>query len=130
MYSGEKGQPETVAVKRDLADLINEAPSDLGQSTIDLDSSGRDSSTPTITGTPTPSLTGGINQGLHYDPSNLPPLPVDNNDAALVLKDTIKLKNSSGETFDVPTVVTSGYCLDNMMCVLCDKSFKNDKTFI
>ena len=130
VYSGAKGQPETVAVKRDLAELINEAPSDLGQSTIDLDSSGRDSSTPTITGTPTPSLSGNNNQASQYDPSNLPPLPVDNNDADLVLKDTMKVKNSAGESFDIPTVVTSGYSLDSMSCTLCDKSFKNDKTLM
>ena len=131
VYSGEKDQPETVAVKRDLADLINEAPSDLGQSNIDLDSSGRDSLTPTISGTPTPSTGGGmLNQTPHYDPSNLPPLPVDNNDADLVLKDTVKVKSSTGETFDVPTVVTGGYCLESMMCNICEKSFKNDKTLM
>ena len=126
VYSGEKDQLETVAVKRDLADLINEAPSDLGQSNVDLDSSGRESSTPTITGTQTTS----VSEAAHYDPSSLPPLPVENNDADLVLKDTVKVKNSSGESFDVPTVVTGGYCLDSMLCNICDKSFKNDKTLM
>ena len=130
VYSGEKDQHETVAVKRDLADLINEGPSKFGQSNIDTDSTQGDATTTVMPTTPSTAINEGVSQAPSYDPSNLPPLPVENNDADLVLKDTMKVKNSSGDTFDVPTVVTGGYCLDTMMCNICDKSFKNDKTLM
>ena len=130
VYSGETDQPETVAIKKDLADLINEAPSKLSHSTIETDTSQIEPTASTIISTPTTVINAGVSQASSYDPSNLPPLPVENNDADLVLKDTMKVKNSSGDIFDVPTVVTGGYCLDTMMCNICDKSFKNDKTLM
>ena len=36
----------------------------------------------------------------------------------------------TGKEFDVPTIVTSGYDLDKLLCTFCNKVFKNDKTLM
>ena len=36
----------------------------------------------------------------------------------------------TGKEFDVPTIVTTGYDLDKLLCTFCNKVFKNDKTLM
>ena len=46
-------------------------------------------------------------------------------------KDTYTLTTSSGQKIDVPTIITSGYDFENLLCLFCEKQpFKNDKTLI
>ena len=46
-------------------------------------------------------------------------------------KETFTYTTNTGQKIEVPTIITSGYDFDNLLCLFCDKQqFKNDKTLI
>ena len=66
------------------------------------------------------------------DISQIKPIlpPVDPN-AKDPTKETFTHITSSGQKIEVPTIITSGYDFDNLLCLFCEKQqFKNDKTLI
>ena len=67
--------------------------------------------------------------GADMDPSDLPAIPVQVSGPD-PSKDVRKVISASGKEFDVPTIVTSGFDLDQLMCTICTKTFKNDKTLM
>lgn len=72
----------------------------------------------------------GSTSSIEYVPAKLPPIPVplEGPDPA---KETRTELTPSGCKFEVPTVVTGGYDLDNLMCTICNnRVFKNDKTLM
>ena len=66
------------------------------------------------------------------DISQIKPIlpPVDPN-AKDPTKETFTYTTSSGQKIEVPTIITSGYDFENLLCLFCDRQqFKNDKTLI
>ncbi|XP_071746728.1 uncharacterized protein [Lepeophtheirus salmonis] len=111
IYPDQKGEePRTVSVKRDLADLIKETPArSSSQSSI---SSEKTVASPGVTPFPE------INK-VQIEPKKIDPA-----------KETRPVITPAGNKYDVPTVVTGGYDLDNLMCTFCDRRFKNEKTLM
>ena len=153
IYPDSQSEPQKVAVQRDLADIISEAPPDTldgklaaSVATASTIASGAMSTTtpipsPSVSGsmattsatTPTP-LTGRNATkvkpvGADMDPSDLPAIPVQVSGPD-PSKDVRKVISPAGKEFDVPNIVTSGFDLDQLMCTICTKTFKNDKTLM
>eukprot|EP00095_Tigriopus_kingsejongensis_P002910 maker-scaffold336_size202805-snap-gene-1.35 protein:Tk02910 transcript:maker-scaffold336_size202805-snap-gene-1.35-mRNA-1 annotation:"zinc finger protein 729-like" len=62
--------------------------------------------------------------------AQVPPLPVGDPLFKDPAKETRMVISARGQKFEIPTIVTSGYDLDNLMCTFCNKGFKNDKTLM
>ena len=66
------------------------------------------------------------------DVSQIKPIlpPVDPN-AKDPTKETFTYTTNSGQKIEVPTIITSGYDFENLLCLFCEnQKFKNDKTLI
>jgi len=138
------GEPQKVAVQRNLAEIISEAPNEMAGATATTSASGTTAtdqanasnslgSTPVATPTPpiqSKSTTKVKPIGVDMEPSELPAIPVAPPTGPDPSKDTMKVISASGKEFDVPTIVTSGYDLDKLLCTFCNKVFKNDKTLM
>ncbi len=153
IYSGEQGQPQTVAVKKSLTDLINEAPGGPRQ----FDSSSAASS---ASSTPIPPVLTAVKTRVPSLPSPSPSPEVPTSQTPVVvakssttpanneiststvppievgergpdpMKETRTEVTASGNKYEVPTIVTSGYDLDALLCTMCNRTFKNDKTLM
>ena len=159
IYPDAQGGPQTVAVKRDLAELINEAPPGEGAqgeaanavgdaavaaaapiATADAEepppivvqppmaSSQSSETVSAVEPKPVP-VQPTVSGELHA--SSVPPIPV-NAGQPDPFKDTVWVMTPAGQKFEVPRIVTSGYDLDQLMCITCNpcKVFKNDKTLM
>lgn len=64
--------------------------------------------------------------------AKLPPIPVKQAGSLDIdpFKETKTVTNTAGDKFEIPVVVENGYDLDKMVCTICDKTFKNDKTLM
>ena len=164
-------KPQTVAVKRDLAELINEAPGQGEKSEVASSSSGTvvgeagaaaaaaaavppvpvpaDAEEPPpivvqppmissvsamSSAEPVPLQQPAVAASGELHPSAVPPIPV-NAGQPDPFKDTVWVMTPAGQKFEVPRICstdTSGYDLDQLMCVTCNphKVFKNDKTLM
>ena len=124
IYPDSQGQPQTVAVKRDLADLINEAPPEAAQGTMVPPVTA-----PTPTAQNTPIAT--VAPATELKTSKVPPIPV-NPLESMFNKEMHTVITPAGQKFEIPTIVTHGYDLDQLVCTLCNpnKTFKNDKTLM
>ena len=145
IYPDNESEPQKVAVQRDLADIISEAPG--GNTAASVASTTMSTTTPlpspsvpavasgsmasATTSTPTtPKSTAKVKPvGADVDPTDLPAIPVmmSGPDPS---KDVRKEISPLGKEFDVPTIVSGGYDLDQLMCTICTKTFKNDKTLM
>ena len=128
VYPDAQGEPQKVAVQRDLAEIISEAPPEIA--VTDTNSLG---STPVATPTPpipSKSTTKVKPIGVDMEPSEMPAIPVAPQPGPDPSKETRKVISVTGKEFDVPTIVTSGYDLDKLLCTFCNKVFKNDKTLM
>jgi hypothetical protein len=138
IYQDAQGEPQKFAVQRDLADIINEAPPDPngagGRQNI-----GDNNSMTSTPSTPTPPLLTSAKStakvktiGVDMDPSEAPPIPFTPNHGAGPdpAKETRKVLSASGKEFEIPVIVKSGFDLDKLLCTLCDRTFKNDKTLM
>ena len=142
IYPDSQSEPQKVAVQRDLVDIISEAPpppADHGQTeTTAAAQGGVPVIAPTPSGQPATPTTPVISKsttkvkpmGVDMDPFDLPAVPVQPPPGPDPSKETRKVISASGKEFDVPTIVTSGYDLDKLMCTFCTKPFKNDKTLM
>ena len=138
IYPDSQSEPQKVAVQRDLVDIISEAPPPAS-----ADHDGQAETTtqaPVIapvtqaTGQQAPAISKSSTKvkpmGVDMDPLDLPAVPVQPPPGPDPAKETRKVISASGKEFDVPTIVTSGYDLDKLMCTFCTKPFKNDKTLM
>jgi uncharacterized C2H2 Zn-finger protein len=140
IYSDAQSKPQTVSVQRELADLINEAPPEMEDAAAATGSQAAsakpeastsiDASVPIVAAT-APTVVNQVGTQLtgQLDPATLPAIPILSTDPD-PFKDTITVVTASGAKFDVPTVVTGGYDLDQLMCTFCNRTFKNDKTLL
>ena len=151
------GEETKVAVQRNLADIINEAPPESSTPAPEAMPSSSLPSTPVATPTPpiqNKSTTKVKPIGVDMDTSGknfciqirdircgrvcfmtfflaeMPAIPVAPQPGPDPAKETRKVMSASGKEFDVPTIVTSGYDLDKLLCTFCNKVFKNDKTLM
>ena len=157
IYPDSQSEPQKVAVQRDLADIINEAPPEtidkitaaMANATQMSGAAAGPSGVQPVTapspvpvgptpGPPTPTPPSSVGKagttkvkpvGPDINPSELPAIPVHQTGPD-PSKDTRKVISPSGKEFDVPSLVISGYDLDKLMCTFCNKSFKNDKTLM
>ena len=149
IYPDNESAPQKVAVQRDLADIISEAPQDGsgGNAAASVASTTMSTTTPlpspsvpavasgsmasATTSTPTtPKSTAKVKPvGADVDPTDLPAIPVTMSGPD-PSKDVRKEISPMGKEFDVPTIVSGGYDLDQLMCTICTKTFKNDKTLM
>ena len=141
----DQGQPQTIAVKKSLSELISEAPPERA---VDSSSASSASSTPippVLTAvktqlpslpSPTPSpdvqtvVTKAPTPSELLSTAKVPPIedpPAAGPDPS---KETRTEVTPAGNKFEVPTIVTSGYDLDTLMCTICNRVFKNDKTLM
>ncbi len=144
----EDGQPQTVAVKRDLADLINETPEAsaaaavnaagltipaeaLAMAAANATVISTDSPVGSMPSTPTPPVVKAA------DPASTPivapatvPAAADQPNVPNPAKETKKVLSASGKEFEIPKIVTSGFDLDKLLCTICNRTFKNDKTLM
>ena len=154
-----------MAVKRDLAELINEAPGQGEKAEVASSSSaavvGEAAASAAAAPTPVaadaeepppivvqPPMISSISAMSSAEPvplqqpvasgelhpSSVPPIPV-NAGQPDPFKDTVWVMTPAGQKFEVPRICstdTSGYDLDQLMCVTCNphKVFKNDKTLM
>ena len=135
IYPDSQSEPQKVAVQRDLVDIISEAPA-----AQPADAGHQAETTPVIApnaapiATSTPVISKSTTKvkpvGVDMDPLELPAVPVQPPPGPDPAKETRKVISASGKEFDVPTIVTSGYDLDKLMCTFCTKVFKNDKTLM
>ena len=153
IYPDSQSEPQKVAVQRDLADIISEAPPDGSNPAATAASAVTSTTTMTSTTTPlpSPSVASGTAAGVttptpaagtsmsaskvqpvgeDISTSDLPAIPVNTATGPDPSKDVRKVISPMGKEFDVPIIVTSGYDLDQLMCTICTKTFKNDKTLM
>lgn len=159
IYPDSQGKPQTIAVRRELADLINEAPP---EKPSDVSSSA--SSTPSTPVPPINSTVVGLKQqqqqqqpqpavmasaspapvmqdyvetvetvssipSTALDAKRVPPVEVNPVGPDPAKQTRVEI-SPAGQRFEIPTIVTSGYDLDNLLCNFCKKVFKNDKTLM
>lgn len=159
IYPDAQGTPQTVAVRRDLAELINEAPpgeqgqgeaagtssaTAVGDAAVDGPMATADAEEPPPIVVQPPTISAETMSTLEPEPvpvqpsisgelhsSSVPPILV-NAGQPDPFKDTVWVMTPAGQKFEVPRMVTSGYDLDQLMCITCNpcKVFKNDKTLM
>ena len=109
------GEPQTVSVKRELADLLNEATDGGDKSGVQ-----RSVSSPVLnSGTPVPpptapTPTSSSCDGMEPMASTLSTFDPSEN-LSDPIKETMTVFSASGVKYEIPALVTSGYDLDNMV---------------
>jgi hypothetical protein len=120
------GEPQTVSVKRELADLLSEATDPADKSGIQ-----RAVSSPTLTsGTPVPPPTVNTPTSSSCDGMEAMASTLSSVDPSESLSDPIKetttVFSPSGVKYEIPVIVTGGYDLDNMV----SRAWLSKQTFI
>ena len=153
IYPDAQGTPQTVAVKRDLVELINEAPPGGAAQTEAGGDAAVAAAAPMATAdaeepppivVQPPMVSSETVSALEPKPVPVQPTVGEELNATSVppihvnagqpdpFKDTIWVMTPAGQKFEVPRIVTGGYDLDQLMCIACNpyKVFKNDKTLM
>jgi hypothetical protein len=105
------GEPQTVSVKRDIADLLSEAADKKGagiQRAVPTSKSSTPVPPPTVI-TPTSSSCDGM-EAMASTASNADPGEMSD-----PTKETQTVLSASGVKYEIPAIVTGGYDLDNLV---------------